>query len=108
MKRIHILQSISGYGSPDRNPEGRFAFAPGDEVDIENDIATAWTESGIASFIEESLEVSVIQNEAETAMYSRRRGRKPKAQNADSTSDSEPVETDDTESIVESLPETAE
>lgn len=78
MKRIRFLQSISGYGSPDRNTEGRFAFSPDQEVEIEDDIATAWTESGIAEFISQA-PVEPITPTIEYAVARRGPGRPAKA-----------------------------
>jgi hypothetical protein len=91
MKKLRFLQSISGFGSPDRSPGGEFAFVPGDEVDIEKDLATAWVESGIAEFIEEKFEVpaeveidspevletAVANGTPETATKNKRKGPKP-------------------------------
>jgi hypothetical protein len=51
MKLLRFKESISGYGSPDKNTEGSFSFAPGDEVWIEDELGSAWVESGIATFI---------------------------------------------------------
>ena len=51
MTQIRFNESISGYGSPDKNTEGRFSFVPDEVAYIEDEIASAWCQSGIASLI---------------------------------------------------------
>jgi hypothetical protein len=82
LKLIKFSQSISGYGDPTRSGDKSFAFAPGQEVLIEKEIATAWTESGIAEFISQVVPepvAPVVIPVAEYAVARRGPGRPPKA-----------------------------
>jgi hypothetical protein len=81
MKLIRFAQSIAGYGDPTRSGDKSFAFAPGQEVLIEKEIATAWTESGIAEFISQVAPEPVVPVTpvAEYAIARRGPGRPPKA-----------------------------
>ena len=45
--KIVILQSIAGHADP-RYDLADFSFAPGESVDIHQDLAVAWVDSGIA------------------------------------------------------------
>jgi hypothetical protein len=49
MTKIQIKQSVAGHGSPDRTGSQTFAFAEGQVVEIEDELATAWIQSGIAA-----------------------------------------------------------
>lgn len=47
MAHIRMLVSIAGHGIPEFDlPD--FSFAPGDEIDLHDELAQKWVESGIA------------------------------------------------------------
>lgn len=48
MKKIVIKQSISGYGDIERSGNTTFSYAPDQTVEIEDELASAWVNSGVA------------------------------------------------------------
>jgi len=49
LTKIKFNEAITGFGSPDRIQEHSFSFAPDQVADIEDELASAWCESGIAT-----------------------------------------------------------
>lgn len=50
MKKIKFNESISGYGDPTRSGDASFAFVPEQVAEIEDELANAWVESGVAGW----------------------------------------------------------
>ena len=50
MKKLKFNEAIAGYGDPSREGSSRFSFAPDQVAEVEDDLAVAWVESGIASW----------------------------------------------------------
>jgi hypothetical protein len=63
--RIEILQSIAGRGDFVGGFSGIFSLSPGDQVEVENQIAEKWIASGIAKVVEQQT------RSAETAMLAK-------------------------------------